>query len=279
MTPIVSVIMAVYNGQKYLDKSIQSILQQSLECLEFIIINDASTDDSRAIIDRFLDKRITAFDNKERMGLTKCLNTAIQHSTGKYIARMDADDIADPERLREQVTYLETHPQVGLVGTNFYEINENDNFLGEVYLPENDEKIRKKIFRFNPFFHSSVMIPWVVFETVGFYCEKYQYAQDYELWFRILEKYKGTNLRDLLMKRRKHKETLTQKKLHLQSNFAYKAWIEGKNRISPSFLKQFWILKYYIMNKLPSQFLLTCNKLRPHNLRYYFSGYYIRKLH
>lgn len=276
MTLNVSVIMAVHNSEKYLYESVKSILEQTLENFEFIIINDASTDNFRAIMEKFLDRRIKIFDNKERIGLTKSLNVAIRHSKGRFIARMDADDIADPDRLKRQVSYAKTHRQIGIVGTNFYEIDENDKLLGEVYLPENDEQIRKRIFRFNPFFHSSVVIPKKVFETVGLYYEEFQYAQDYELWFRILEKYKGANLRDLLMKRRKHKETLTRRKLQLQSCFAYRACIEGRDCISSSIVDRFWIFKYKIMSRLPSQFVMLLNKVRPHNLRYCFYGYYIR---
>jgi len=278
MITTVSVIMSVHNTQKFLYESVQSILEQSLEDFEFIIINDASTDNSRKVVNEFLDKRIKIFDNKERIGLTRSLNIAIQHSKSSYIARMDGDDIAHPDRLKKQVSYLKNHSRIGIVGANFSEIDENGKILGEVYFPESDEQIRRKIFRLNPFFHSSVMIPSEVLRSVGLYNAEFHYAQDYELWFRILGKYKGANLRELLMKRRKHKKALTQKKLQLQSYFAYRACIEGRNHIKPSPIDKFWIFRYLIMSKGPSRLLLLFNKLRPHNLRYYFSGHYIRKL-
>ncbi len=270
--------MSVHNAHKYLIKSIKSILNQTLGDFEFVIINDASNDNSRKLLKGVIDKRIIIIDNNEKIGLTKSLNIAIKNSKGKYIARIDADDVALPERLEKQVSYLKSNSETGLIGTSFYEINENDDILGEVHLPENDDGIRKKIFKVNPFLHSSVMIPRVVFEKVGCYNEIFQYAQDYELWFRVLENYKGANVKDLLMKRRKHSETLTQNKLKLQFHFAYEACVEGINHIRPSFIDQFRIQKYKMISKMPSSFVLMLNKLRPHNLKSYSTGYYIRDL-
>jgi glycosyltransferase involved in cell wall biosynthesis len=278
MTPLISVIMAVYNAERYLDRSIDSILGQSLENYELIVVNDASTDDSKAKLDAFRDPRIRLLNGTERLGLTKSLNMGIEYSRGRYIARMDADDIAHPDRLEKQLSYLMVNSDTGIVGTNFYEIDESDSILGEVYLPQSDKEIRRKIFRFNPFCHSSVMIPRKVFETIGLYEEEFMYAQDYELWFRILEKYKGANLDDLLMKRRKHVGTLSWTNIRVQSCFAYRACVLGKHHIHNSFADQIWMFKHRIIGGLPVRLSLLVNRLKWHNFRYLFLGYYRRNL-
>lgn len=107
---------------------------------------------------------------------------------------MDADDIALPGQLSRQFFYLENHKDMGILGTSFFEIDEHNKVLGEVYLPVDDVSIRKKIYKFNPFLHSSVIIRREALDNVGFYNENFQYAQDYELWFKILKKYKAHNL-------------------------------------------------------------------------------------
>lgn len=276
--PIVSIVMSVYNSQKYLQKSISSILKQTFKDFEFVIINDASTDGSATILTNYStkDERVKIITNKERLGLTKSLNIAIVNSKGKYIARMDADDIALPERLIKQVSYLENNYEVGLLGTSFFEIDEHDKILGEVYLPQTDQEIRKKIFRFNTFFHSSVIIPRVVFEKVGLYNEEFRYAQDYELWFRILRQYKVANLSELLMMRRKHGDTLTAKNIRLQYYFSYKACQIGIKHLAPSLVDRLWTFKFKIISQMPTILTSGINRLRFHNLKHITSGYYIR---
>ncbi|MFQ5456478.1 MAG: glycosyltransferase family 2 protein [Nitrospirota bacterium] len=108
-SPIVSLIMGVYNGERYLKEAIGSILNQSLRDFEFIIINDGSTDKTREILEGYNDERLTIIEQEENKGLTFSLNTAMDHVRGKYIARMDADDISLPERLEKQVKFLEDH--------------------------------------------------------------------------------------------------------------------------------------------------------------------------
>lgn len=276
--PKVSVVMSVYNEEKYLQESIESVLHQTLKDFEFVVINDASTDNSARILEKIAvnDERLRIINNEKRLGLTKSLNIAIINSKGKYIARMDADDVALPERLERQILHLEKNPSIGLIGTSFYEIDEHSRILGEVYMPETDLMIRKKIFKFNPFFHSSITIPRTVFEKVGLYNEEFQYAQDYELWFRILRSYKGINLNELLMKRRKHKQTLTHKKLQQQYYFSYKACQAGLKLLTPSIIDRCWLLKHKIISTMPSKLMLGINRLRSHNIKYIITGYYIR---
>ncbi len=120
------------------------------------------------------------------------------------------------------------------------------------------------------------MIRREAFNSVGLYNENFRYAQDYELWFRILGRYKGANLNELLMKRRKHKETLTMKNVRSQYYFSYKACQMGIKHLAPSLIDRFWILRHKVISKMPSILTLFINRLRLHNFKHIATGYYIR---
>ena len=130
MEPIISVVMPVYNGDKYLQEAIESILNQTEGDFEFIIINDGSTDDSPALIDKYreLDSRIKVI-TQENKGLISSLNTGIDEAKGKYIARMDADDVSLPERFRTQLEYMEKNSKIGACGSWAKVFDEGRNHL------------------------------------------------------------------------------------------------------------------------------------------------------
>lgn len=200
--PTISVIMSVYNGKEYLRESIESILNQTFTDFEFIIIDDGSTDNSLKIIQKFNDTRIRIIENKNNIGLTKSLNKALQQATGKYIARQDADDISLPNRFKEQVNYLNNHPEIVLLGTNIYLIDENSKIIGKRITSEkpNINKLKKK----NQFTHGSVMYKNEIISQLGGYNELFKYSQDYELWLRITKYHNVRNLTQLLYKSRLH---------------------------------------------------------------------------
>src|SRR3989337_2996755 len=125
----VSVIMSVYNGERHLRESVDSILNQTFQDFEFIIINDGSKDQSKYILESYKDERIKLIHNKN-MGLTKSLNIGISIAKGKYIARQDADDISEPERLKTQYDFMEANPGLGLIGSQFEVIKENGEIAG-----------------------------------------------------------------------------------------------------------------------------------------------------
>lgn len=128
--PLVSVIMGVYNTEiKYLKKAVESILTQTYDCLEFVIVDDGNTkDEIKAYLNKIRqdDKRVKLIINDNNIGLTRSLNRAIENSTGKYIARMDSDDISLPERILKQTEYMEGHPEVCMTGTNTLTITDED---------------------------------------------------------------------------------------------------------------------------------------------------------
>lgn len=181
----ISIITSVYNAQDYIEYSIISILNQTFKDFEYIIINDGSSDSTKLILDRYalLDKRIKVI-HQENLGLTKSLNKAISLSKSKYIARLDADDIAEPKRLEIQYNYLQSNPQVDLVASNYYLIDSDGNRLLYRKLP-NSNLVRQILSKHNLIAHSTVMFRKTSFDIAGGYNESYRYSQDWDLWQRI----------------------------------------------------------------------------------------------
>jgi glycosyltransferase involved in cell wall biosynthesis len=210
-SPKISVIMSVYNCEKYLKESVDGILSQTFSDFEFIIINDGSADKSREILESYKDSRIRLFNNQNK-GLTKSLNEAIGYSNGEYIARMDADDISLPERFEKQIKFLDANPECAMCGTWAEFIDEDGKYLRDYNTPVTDSEIKKEILFHNPFIHPSVMIRKSVFEKVGLYDTSFRYAQDYELWTRIAIKFKTGNIPEKLLRYRLLKEGITKSK-------------------------------------------------------------------
>lgn len=201
--PKVTVLMAVYNGERYLHEAIESILNQTFQDFEFLIINDGSQDSTKEIIASYQDTRIKLIDNEQNLGLTKSLNKGWKLAKGEFIARQDADDISEPERLAKQVTFLETNPDVVLVGSWYRDIDERGDLLAERKLPCSTASIRWEILFYCPFVHSAVMFrTQTVSEQIGFYDESFSYAQDYDLWWRIARKLEVANINEYLLKLR-----------------------------------------------------------------------------
>ncbi|MDJ0799829.1 MAG: glycosyltransferase [Calothrix sp. MO_167.B12] len=208
--PKVTVLTAVYNGESYLREAIDSILAQTFPDFEFLIINDGSTDSTQEIIQFYDDPRIRLINNEYNLGLTRSLNKGLELAKGEFIARQDADDISEPERLAKQVAFLETHPEVALVGTWYKDIDPQGNLIGECNLPCDCTQIRWDILFYCPFVHSAVMFrKHTIAEQIGFYDEAFSYAQDYDLWWRISRRLQVANINEYLMKLRINPSSMT----------------------------------------------------------------------
>jgi glycosyltransferase involved in cell wall biosynthesis len=178
--------MSAYNAEKYISEAIESILNQSFKDFEFIIINDCSKDNSLEIIKGYAkeDNRIRLVNNKENLGLTKSLNKGIKLAEGKYIARMDADDIAEKDRFKEQVEFLEENNDIDILGALAKDIDEEGNLLGERTVPVTNNEIINILPKLSPMIHPAVMFRKKSLERINFYNENYRTSQDYEMWFR-----------------------------------------------------------------------------------------------
>jgi len=178
--------MSVYNGERYLQESVESILNQTFPDFEFIIIDDGSTDSSGEILQDYAqrDNRIRVV-SRTHLGLAESLNRGISLARGEWIARQDADDISDHDRLRSQVEFLQANPTVGILGTVVKIIDKEGNVVGIIEHELKNGDIRFRLLRDNSLTHGSVMFSRSVFEKVGGYDEDIEYTQDYDLWCRM----------------------------------------------------------------------------------------------
>lgn len=208
---LVSVVLPVYNASPYLSQAIQSILSQTYQGLELIIIDDASTDNSWATITQFAqkDKRIRAIKNDVNLKLSKTLNRGIEIARGTYIARMDADDISLPDRLEKQVAYMDMHPEVGISGGNMEIMHADGKVFAKRTYHLNDHDIRSHIFRYSPYSHPLIIMRKDILDKIGGYKDEYNPAEDYELYFRIGTASKFGNLSDTLLKYRIVEKSMT----------------------------------------------------------------------
>ena len=201
MKPLVSIIMAVYNGADLLNFSIQSIVEQILHNWEFIIVNDGSCDATSEILHKWemQDRRILTFSNKKNKGLAASLNFAISKAKGKYIARMDHDDVCYRSRLLKQAEFLESTPNVHVLGTGVKVVDQAGSGRYYLYRPEYHEELARRIFWENPFYHPTVMVRREFYEIMGGYLERYRRVQDYDLWLRAYRLFRFHNLQRPLL--------------------------------------------------------------------------------
>ena len=199
--PRVSVVMAVHDGARWLREAVDSALGQTLADLELIVVDDGSTDATADILAGYGDPRLSVL-RQPRSGLTRSLNRGLRRAAAPLIARLDADDVALPERLARQVEFLDAHPEVALLGTGCREIGPDGEIRGVYAPPADDAAIRRELIRRNPFVHSSVVMRRQVVEAAGGYDEAVAVAQDYELWLRLSRAAKLANLPEPLVLRR-----------------------------------------------------------------------------
>jgi hypothetical protein len=184
-TPKISVVMPVCNIAAYVDQAVKSMLTQTFEDFEFIIVNDGSSDETGAILDRYqrMDSRLHVH-HCERKGLAPALNYGCQRARGEYIARMDADDISLPHRLERQVEYLLKHPEIGIVGSWICKIDENGSVKGSWCPPSNPKMLKWTHFFGVCVSHPTVLMRREVVQRLGFYNLEAVYVVDVDLWWR-----------------------------------------------------------------------------------------------
>ncbi len=197
--PLVSVVIPCYNAEKYVEMAIRSIMNQTYTNLEILIIDDCSKDSTYEKLENLAkyDKRIILEKNEQNLKIVKTLNKLVLKANGKYIARMDADDISAPNRIEKQVNFLESNKDYGICGTNAWRIDCNNRMIGKSLLPTEDNEIKIVSDFFCVFYHPSVMIRSELYKK-NLYREEYLYAEDMELWQRLLKVTKGKNLKEKL---------------------------------------------------------------------------------
>jgi hypothetical protein len=208
--PRLSVVMAAYNGERYIADAIRSVLEQSFRDFEFLIVDDGSTDGTSRLVRGFGDPRIRLIRNAANCGLTRSLNVGLSEARGEFIARLDADDLCEPGRFASQIQYLDSHPEVGLLGSWYREVDARGRTRREVRLPCTDAEIRWSLYFHSPFAHSAAM--WrrePVLERVGYYNATLAYSMDYEYWLRIAREMALANVPEYLIRYRVHDGSMT----------------------------------------------------------------------
>lgn len=206
-TPLVSVVMPVYNAEKYLKTAIESILQQTYSNFEFIIIDDASDDDSYSIIKSYLDPRIKVHKQRKNQGVAATANNGITEAKGKYIARMDADDISLPVRLARQVKFLESNPMIGLCGSYVKTIG--SGLTRVLKFPTNDEQIKCLMLLRCAMAHPTTMLRSEVLKKNNIWYSKNFANEDYHFYSQLYDKTQMANIPEVLLYYRKHSSQLT----------------------------------------------------------------------
>lgn len=208
-TPLISVVMSVYNEENYLQEAIDSILKQTVQDFELIVVDDCSTDRTREILQEYQDPRIHVVRNEENRGLTANLNLAVSLAKGQYIARMDGDDLSHPNRFERQLRYLKEHPELKLISCRtetFGQEHLRSDIQGE------PEYLRCRMLVRPVLAHPGFMVRGEIFRELGFrYDESFRQAQDYDLAARISRRYAIGICPEILLKYRAHSGQVSSK--------------------------------------------------------------------
>ncbi len=266
--PLVSVVMPAYNAEKYIECAIESIVNQTYENFEFIIIDDCSQDSTPAIIKRFSDSdaRIKGYRNEENLHIARSLNKGIGHSNGKYVARMDADDWAYPDRLEKQVQFMEQNPDVVICGGRMEICDEELNVSSQRVYQLKDEEIRRRLYYHSPFSHPLIMMRKDALVHAGLYNVNLTDAEDYELYFRLGNLGKFGNLDVVILKYRKQDTSYSHSRVYRQElNTLY---VRIKSVMEYGYTmrfveKVFLVFQLFSLNLVPPKFkVYLFNKIR-----------------
>lgn len=231
--PLVSIVMAAYNEEKYIREAIESILNQTYPHFEFIIINDGSTDKTEEVILSFQDARIRYVRNEQNLRLIASLNKGLALAEGKYIARMDSDDISLPDRLQIQVDFMEAHPEIGISGAQLIVFG-SENTTMNYPLAHEDLQLRLLITSCFPnnlvIFRNKLVKQYHLAFTEG-----YHHGEDFKFWTQWLQLTEGANLPDYLVKYRFHASSVSHKFRDIQR--------QTRKRVRTEYVKELFRLQ------------------------------------
>ncbi len=214
-TPKISVVMSVYNGERFLREAIDSILNQTYKDFEFIIVNDGSTDRSEKIIRSYKDKRIRLINQKNH-GLVYSLNKGVKLARSDLIARMDADDVSEENRLEKQIKFIKTNKSVTLVGSSMTVIDESSKIKHIHHVLIDDPELKQELLVRSPFAHGSVIFDKKKFIKAGMYKISNWPAEDYGLWLDISKHGNFYNINEPLYRYRENSNGISSTNNHQQ---------------------------------------------------------------
>ena len=270
-TPLISVILPVYNGSRFLKQTIDSILSQTYTNLEVIIVDDASTDDSRSIIDAYDDSRIHRVYLTQNLNVCNSSNTAFAQASGEYMALIGHDDMWQPEKLEKQLAYMEEHPECGACFTRCTVLDEQNRVIDFKLFDEIENDNRFRLIEFLFYNHNHLCAPSALIRsstlhTLGYYDYSLLYLQDYELWLRILTKQDLYILEERLTDYRIISDTGSnlsvidetgKPRMHHETIYSQEKLLFGMD--DTSFINTFQ--KHFLFPDASGEVLLTCEKI------------------
>lgn len=256
-SPLVSVLMTAYNAENYIELAIQSILDQTYENFEFIIIEDCSKDNTWSIIQEYAkkDKRIIVLKNDANLNAGRSSNKGLKLCKGKYIVRMDADDWSFPYRVEKQVNFMEKNPKVVVSGGAMIICNQDLNEITEREYPQTHEEIEKLILRLNPVPHPASIWRKEAIDRTSGYPPKLGISEDYALTLDIAQHGELANIPDLLIKYRVHKKSISNAKMSFQQAVTVYLSIKGQLefKYKPTTKDHLWrLLQLVTMYSIPA---------------------------
>jgi glycosyltransferase involved in cell wall biosynthesis len=267
--PKITVLMPVYNCELYIKEAVDSVLNQTFTDFEFLIIDDTSTDKTVEIIKTYTDSRIKLIEKPSNTGYTNSLNLGLQLAKGKYIARMDGDDISFPQRFERQMIFLEMNSDIVLCGSWYSKIGSGD----VIKVPKNHDNIKIALLKGNCMAHPSVMMRKQILDKLPVaYNVSKEPAEDYDLWVRLVGIGKLHNLQEVLLNYRVHDKQVSQKRRQQQIESALASRIQILENLNYSFSEnEIFLLKKIIggsvdtsMNEI-EEFILLKEKMMSAN--------------
>ena len=232
--PLVSFLLAVHNGARYLGTAVESVLAQTLRDLELIVIDDASTDGTPDVLAALDDERLVVLRNDRQAGLAASLNRGLERASGRYVARLDDDDIAVPARLERQLARIRAEPKVAIVGSAVVDLDADGGHGRTHRLPSEGVALRWHALFSSPFFHPTVLIDREALDRHGLtYDTAFLESEDYDLWTRLLAFADGANLPEPLVEKRVHGGQASLRRSDLQQSFQRQVALREIARLAP----------------------------------------------
>lgn len=259
--PLVSIVIPVHNGERYIKEAIDSCISQTYQNIEIVVVDDKSEDGTLDILKEYKD-RVKVIPVEKQNGLGNVINIGIKKSKGKYIARMDSDDVMYPTRIEKQVKHLESNTDVVAVGGQIDIIDSIGNITGHREYGLTDTELKRKMFLFQPFAHPAVMLRKEAVERVGLYPENIWKVEDVKFFFLLSLEGRFSNLQDTVLKYRVTFSTESQSKMldHFRKTNEVRKWAKKELGIKPSlYIFLLWKLQclgVYILNILPPKLFM-----------------------